>query len=151
GKIYLSDRDAAKAIGVNKNTVVRAYAELEDYGFLRKTTGAYLGIDGHGIAPHYRFTDLAHGTHPATLDYEKWDGAISDRTPEKPGPKKQNPVLFIQTPRPIHSDIGNVSNGDPLCPIHSDIETAPRCLNHSDISRLPLPTSSEAKGRAPVQ
>jgi DNA-binding transcriptional MocR family regulator len=88
GKIYLSDRDAAKAIGVNKNTVVRAYAELEDYGFLRKTTGAYLGIDGHGIAPHYRFTDLAHGTHPATLDYEKWDGAISDRTPEKPGPKK---------------------------------------------------------------
>src|SRR5262245_55659563 len=92
GKIFLSDRDAAEAIGANKNTIVRAYAELEDYGFLRKTTKAYLGIEGCGIAPHYRFTDIAHGTHPATRDYEKWDGTISEHTPQKTGPRKQNPV-----------------------------------------------------------
>src|SRR5262249_29435398 len=92
GKIFLSDRDAAEAVGVNKDTIVRAYAELEDYGFLDKTSGGFLGSDGRGIATRYCFTDLAHGTHPATWDYEKWDGSISEHTPQKPGPKKQNPV-----------------------------------------------------------
>ena len=151
GKIFLSDRDAAEAVSANKDTIVRAYAELEDYGFLHKTVGGFLGSDGRGIATHYRFTDLAHGTHPATHDYEKWDGAISRYTPKKPGPKKQNPVRMIRTPRPNHSDIRRGSNGGSVCPNHSDIEAAPKCPNHSDISRLPLPTSSGGAKKTSVQ
>src|SRR5262249_54285948 len=58
GKVYLACRVAAKVIGVNKDTIACRYAKLEHYGFLRKTTGAHLGLDGRGVAPHYRFTDL---------------------------------------------------------------------------------------------
>jgi hypothetical protein len=58
GRLFRSDRDAAKAIGINKSTVVRKYAENEHFGFLRKTSGGFLGLDGHGIADNYRFTDL---------------------------------------------------------------------------------------------
>jgi hypothetical protein len=153
GKIFLSCRDAAEAIGVNKDTILRRYAELEHYGFLCKTTKGHLGIDGYGIAPHYRFTDLAHGTHPATRDYEKWDGTISEHTPQKPGPKKQNPVLFRRTSRPIQSDIERAPSGNPLCPIPSDIDAASRCPIPSDISRLPspLPMQGSLTVRAPAR
>src|SRR5262249_40000259 len=105
GKIYLSCRSAAKEIGANRDTINRRYAELVHYGFLRKTTEGFLGIDGRGIAPHYRFTDLVHGTHPATKNYEKWDGVIFEKPPRKSGWKKQNPVPQRKTPRPVAQDI----------------------------------------------
>jgi len=76
GKVYRSCRNAAEAIGINKSTVQRCYAELEHYGFLVKTADGFLGCDGHGIATYYRFTDLAHGSHAATRDYERWDGEL---------------------------------------------------------------------------
>src|SRR5438045_2908038 len=52
GKVYLSDRDAAEAIGVTPGTVVKYYGEGMHFGFLRKTSGGFLGLDGHGIADH---------------------------------------------------------------------------------------------------
>jgi hypothetical protein len=104
GKIFLSCRDAEK-IGANKDTIARRFVELEHYGFLRKTSEGFLGLDGRGIAPHYRFTDLAHGTHPPTRDYEKWDGELFVYTPRRPGRKKQYPVLSGRTPRIVPSDI----------------------------------------------
>jgi hypothetical protein len=144
GKIYLSCRNAAEAIGGNKDTIARRFAELEHYGFLRKTTEGFLGVDGRGIAPHYRFTDLAHGTHPATRDYEKWDGSTFKNPPRKSGRKKQNPVLRRRTPRIAPSDIRRASNGSSVCIARSDINEAPRCIAPSDISRLPLQSASEA-------
>jgi DNA-binding transcriptional MocR family regulator len=92
GKIYLSCRKAAEAIGANKSTIARRFAEIEHYGFLRKTMGGFLGSDGRGIAAKYRFTDLALGTHPPTRDYEKWSGELFAYTPRQTGRKKQNPV-----------------------------------------------------------
>src|SRR2546430_15508852 len=71
GKIYAPCRDFGKAIRIDKNTVHRALSENEHYGFLVKTGEGFLGAAGRGVAAKYRFTDLAHGTHPATRDYEK--------------------------------------------------------------------------------
>jgi hypothetical protein len=138
GKIYLSCRAAAKAIGGNKDTIAHRFAELEHYGFLRKTAEGFLGVDGRGIAPYYRFTDLAHVTHPATRDYEKWDGSIFEYTPRRPGRKKQNAVQFSRTPRPVFSDIRKASNGGSVCPGFSDIGEAPKCPGFSDISRISI-------------
>jgi hypothetical protein len=144
GKIWLSCRDAAERIGGNKDTIARRYAELEHYGFLRKTTEGFLGVDGCGIAPHYRFTDLAHGTHPATRDYEKWDGAIFENPPRKSGWKKQNPVLRRRTPRIALSDIRKAPKVESLCIALSDIGEARGCIALSDISRLPSPAAAKA-------
>jgi hypothetical protein len=49
GKVFLSCRDAAKAIGVSTQSIVRWYAENEHYGFLRKTTEGCLGVDGQNF------------------------------------------------------------------------------------------------------
>src|SRR5262249_46095440 len=85
---------------------------------------------------------LAHGTHPATRDYEKWDGSLFPR--REWSWKKQNPVPVRVTPRPRVSDIRQALNMDSVCPRVSDIDEAPRCPRVSDISRLPLPTAGEA-------
>ena len=111
GKLFRSCRDAAKGLGLNKDTVARRYAENEHYGFLRKTSEGFLGSDGRGIAACYRFTDLAYGTHAGGRDYEKWDGSIFEFSPSRSGRKKQNPVPPRRTPRPTASDIRAKKNG----------------------------------------
>jgi hypothetical protein len=50
GKVFLSCRDGAKAIGARPGTIQRWAAENEHYGFLRKTSEGFLGSDGRGIA-----------------------------------------------------------------------------------------------------
>jgi hypothetical protein len=135
GKIFRSCRDAAKALGLHKDTVARRYAENEHYGFLRKTSEGFLGSDGRGIAARYRFTDLAYGTHAATRDFETWDGSIFT---SREGRKKQKPVLPRRTPRPTASDIRKAGNGGAVCPTASDIDGASKCPTASDISSLPL-------------
>jgi hypothetical protein len=155
GKQHLSCRDAAKAIGADKSAVARWFAENEHYGFLRKTAEGFLGSDGRGIAAKYRFTDLAHGTHPATRDYEKWDGQLFVYSPRRPPRKKQNPVRKNRTPRTEY--IRNPSRGTSVCTEKPYIDKAVRCTENPYISRLPLPTAAKAliqgssTARAPAQ
>ena len=158
GKAYLACRDAAKAIGTkSKGSIVRWYAENKHYGFVRKTAEGFLGLDGRGIAAHYRFTDLAHGTHPPTRDFEKWDGEPFAYTPRRDARKKQNPVPTMGTPRTHHRDIRKPGNGGSVCTHHGYIRDAPRCTHQGDRSRFPYPTSKEEQlqgsstARAPVQ
>ena len=65
GKVFLSCRDAARAIGVDPGSVVRWYAENEHYGFLRKTSEGFLGSDGG--TPGYH--DGAVGQDPGATGY----------------------------------------------------------------------------------
>jgi hypothetical protein len=140
GKVHRSCRAAADALGLSKNTVARRFAELEHYGFLRKTAPGFLGSDGRGIAAKYQFTDLAHGTHPPTRDYEKWDGELFAYTPRRASRKKQNPVPPRGTPRTTAWDIRKGLKGVSVCTTAWDIGEGPGCTTAWDISRLPLPS-----------
>ena len=154
GKLFRSCRDAAKALGLNKDTVARRFAENEHYGFLRKTSEGFLGSDGRGIAACYRFTDLAYGTHAGSRDFEKWDGSIFEPTPPRPSRKKQNPVPPRRTPCPTASDIRGKESGVGVCPAASDTVAAPRCPTASDTSRIPSregPDQGSSTARAPGQ
>jgi hypothetical protein len=144
GKMFLACRGAAKAIGTKSlSSIVRWYAENEHYGFLRKTSEGFLGVDGRGIAAHYRFTDLAHGTHPPTRDFEKWDNEPFVYTPRRGSRKKQNPVPPMGTPRSHHGYIRKAKHGGSVCSHHGYIGNARRCSHHRNISRLPFPASGE--------
>jgi hypothetical protein len=147
GKVHLSCRDAAKAIGLSKNTVVRRFVENEYFGFLRKTAEGFLGSDGRGIAAKYRFTDLAHGTHPPTRDYEKWDRTPFVYTPHRPARKKQKPVPPRGTPCTTAWDIRKAGDGGAVCTTAWDIGAAPRCTTAWDISRLPSPAVGEGQDK----
>jgi hypothetical protein len=148
GKMFLACRSAAQAIGTkSKSSIVRWYAENEHYGFLRKTSDGFLGVDGRGVAAHYRFTDLAHGTHPPTRDFEKWEGVMFEYKPRRSGPKKQNPVPTMGTPRTHHGYIRKAKRAGSVCTHHGDIGDATKCTHHRYISRLPSPAS----GKGPLQ
>jgi hypothetical protein len=88
------------------------------------------GSDGRGIAAKYRFTDLAHGTHPPTRDYEKWDGELFAYTLRRAG-RKQNPVPPRGTPCTTAWDIRKVGKG-------GSVRTTAW-----DVFRLPLPSAGD--------
>jgi hypothetical protein len=138
GKVHSSCRQAAEAIGANKDTIARRYAENEHYGFLRKTRGGFLGSEGRGVATEYRFTDLAYGTHPPTRDYEKWEGELFAYTPRQ-SRGSHKPVLSRRTPCIARSDTQMNGNGGSVCPTLSDTGATPECPTLSDTSRLPPP------------
>ena len=64
GRIFLSQRDAAKEIGSDTNQITRWYRELQHYGFIVQTKPGWLGPDGAGRAPHWRLTECGYMKHP---------------------------------------------------------------------------------------
>ena len=74
GRLFLSQRKAAKQLGSHHNEVARWFRELEHYGFVVKTSPGCLGVDGKGKAPHWRLTELGYMNDPPTKDFERWDG-----------------------------------------------------------------------------
>jgi hypothetical protein len=89
GKIFLSTRDAAEELGSNREAVQRWFRELEFYGFIVKTAGGCLGVDGNGKAPRWRLTELGYMADPPTKDFLRWNGTkFADQFRSY---KKQNP------------------------------------------------------------
>src|SRR5690242_9940784 len=84
GRIYLSARDGAEETGFTKNRIARALRELSYYGFIVMTKAGNLGIEGRGIAPHWRLTELGYMHEPPTRDFLRWDGELfhEQKSPE---------------------------------------------------------------------
>jgi hypothetical protein len=76
GRIYASTRKIVEETGFNQKTCARGLRELEYYGFIVKTAGASLGVDGRGKAAHWRLTELGYMHEPPTRDYLRWDGEL---------------------------------------------------------------------------
>jgi len=58
GQIVLSVRQAAKALGVARNTAARAFHDLQAKGFIVMTEMPALGVSGEAKAPKYELTEL---------------------------------------------------------------------------------------------
>ena len=72
GNLYLSHRDAAKALNVARNTVAGWFRELEARGFIRKTGEHHLGPSGIGQARTYALEEEQCDGRPATKAYMSW-------------------------------------------------------------------------------
>jgi hypothetical protein len=113
GRVFLSDRDAAKAIGVTPGSVVRWYAENEHYGFLRKTSEGFLGADGRGIAAHYRFTDTRTGPIHRLGTSTNGTANCSSTPPAGPGAKNRNPCRLATHPVSLSDTYGRAPGAHP--------------------------------------
>ena len=92
GDLFLSHREAALAINVNRNTATAYFAELEERGFIRMTVGPHLGPSGIGVASKWALEDEAtKDGKPAGKGFMQW------RLLEKPRQKNR-------TPRPKKQD-----------------------------------------------
>jgi hypothetical protein len=72
GSMYCSERGAAKAIGVSRNTASRAFVELVEHGFLAEVDKGYFKIKTK-TATTWRLTHLPiAGRSAPTHDYKNW-------------------------------------------------------------------------------
>jgi len=90
GDIFLSQRDAARALNVNKDTATAYFRELLERGFITMTQGGHLGPSGIGLASKWALQEEPLNGKSATKGFMSWR-------------EKQNPVPKIRTPRPKNS------------------------------------------------
>jgi hypothetical protein len=100
GKLYLSQRDAMKEIGSGFEEIGNWFRELQHYGFAVMMQPGRLGVDGEGMAPHWRLTELGYMADPPTRDFLKWDGTKFKR-------RKRS----SRRPRKTESRYGNAERG----------------------------------------
>jgi len=72
GEIFLSQRDAAKALNVGRDTVAGYFAGLIDHGFIIETRGHCLGPAGIGQSATYALTEEPLSGTPATKNFMSW-------------------------------------------------------------------------------
>jgi hypothetical protein len=144
GKVFRSYRDAADDLGTKSTrSVQRWFRELEHYGFIVMTTGGCLGVDGEGVAPHWRITECptfdAKGTHIApTRDFDRWDGVlfVDPVKTESRIPKGHTPY-----PKGTHTDDPKRGQKRSKCIPKGHIDSAPSMYPKGAHNCLPLPKS----------
>ena len=72
GRVFLSVRDAAVECGAHRNTIMRAFRELQAGGFIVATEIGHLGVEGCGKATTWRLTEFGHLGQRPTKDYLRW-------------------------------------------------------------------------------
>jgi len=105
GKLYLSTRDAAEELGSGLEEIGNWFRELQHYGFIVQMRRGHLGVEGKGLAPHWRLTELGgtlNGIESSpTRDFLKWNGTKFQRRtrPSRPLGKTES-----RYGKPYHSD-----------------------------------------------
>ena len=73
GRIFLSHRDAAKALNVHRNTVGPWFEELQERGFIHMTQGPHLGPSGIGLASVWALDEeQTADMKPARKGFTRW-------------------------------------------------------------------------------
>lgn len=81
GEIYLSHREAAKALNCHRNTVGTWFQSLEEWGFIALTVAPHLGPSGIGKASKWRLEELpTPDGKPATKGFMQWREKQNART-----------------------------------------------------------------------
>src|SRR5262245_9131430 len=58
GRVFLPTRAACQETGSSNEQICRWFKELQHYRFVVMMSPGYLGVEGHGKAPHWRLTEL---------------------------------------------------------------------------------------------
>lgn len=82
GQFFLSQRDAAKALNVTKDTVKGYFNDLTERGFITISQGGHLGPSGIGQAAKYALQEEPLHGKPAVKAFAAWRSKTETR-PEK--------------------------------------------------------------------
>lgn len=72
GRLYLSEREAAAAIGVSRNTAARLFAELIELGFIRMASKGHFDVKGVATRWRLTFQPYPHGHMAPTNEWLDW-------------------------------------------------------------------------------
>lgn len=96
GELFLSYRDAAHALNVNRKTIGSYFHALTEHGFIVQTQGHCLGPSGVGQSGSYALTEYPLNGRPATKEFMSF--------------KKQNPRPKITHSLSQKTDQAGVKN-----------------------------------------
>jgi hypothetical protein len=115
GRVHLSTREAAEALGARQMDIGVWYRELQHYGFIVMTNPPSLGVEGKGKAAHWRLTDWRYAnSFDGTKDYLRWNGTPFPR-PRRPVPKigsRSTPRFRVKHPA-LHTPEAPRASGKP--------------------------------------
>lgn len=118
GKIQLSVRQAASALGVTPTTASNAFHDLQRKGFIVMTAKPHLGVEGFAKAPLYELTELALPHQEIVAGrrlFKQWDKdnqfpvtKVSSNNPKGLNGKtrhqnEDDPVIILETFRNFQS------------------------------------------------
>jgi hypothetical protein len=86
GQFFLSQRDAAKALNVTKDTVTGYFKDLSERGFITTTQGGHLGPSGIGQAAQYALQEEPLHGKPATKGFMAWRCKTEPRPDNRDNP-----------------------------------------------------------------
>jgi len=91
GEIFLSYRDAARALNVHRNTVGSWFEELQERGFITLTTPPHLGPAGIGQASKWALEEWpTQDRKPAGKAFMRWVVKQKPRTKNRPSRHKNS-------------------------------------------------------------
>jgi hypothetical protein len=112
------------------------------------TSPGCLGVDGNGMAPHWRLTEVGYMNDPPTRDFGRWDGTkFKDCVSRRRRPKEQNPVpesrnTLLRNPvTPVFRK--TVTPSGTSVPENRNMVEAHSVPENRNISSLPLPSARE--------
>ena len=151
--VYLSIRVAQKELGSfsRRDNVGRWFHELQYYGFIVMESGAWLGVEGRGKAPHYRLTEEWYLGKAPTRDFLNWDGEVFHEQKRYYARKKQNPVPAGEdsVSRQVRTLNGRSKpNGHKSVPAGEAIYCNGTVPHGEDITSLTTPCSASASTSA---
>ncbi len=98
GKLHLSMNEAAKLLRISKSTAQRAFAELEEKGFVvLQNPGSWYGGRAHEWRLTTKRMHTPKGKQLATNDWRHWQQKTEVDPPENPSPKA---MVSNRNPRP---------------------------------------------------
>ncbi|MFZ5674408.1 MAG: hypothetical protein ACOZAM_15740 [Pseudomonadota bacterium] len=153
GRIYLGVRKAAKELGAAQSSTERWFRDLQDFGFIRPTQGAFLGMDGRASATYWRLTELGYMGERPTREYKEWQ-PVKNKTPHR---KSVQTVPKIGTPRTENRDTCT-ENRDGLSENPPPERTDFRCIDNipwieggtGQVSNPPVTSPAERGRSAPT-
>jgi hypothetical protein len=105
--VFLSARNAAQEVKLNKDSVRHKYLELEHYGFIRCVKPARFG-NTKGKAALYQLTDEPFDGKPPSMDFVHWNG-----------------IPFLKSVPPFRTPMKSVPPFRTHCPSVSDTSVPP--------------------------
>jgi DNA-binding transcriptional MocR family regulator len=161
GKIVLSVRQAAKALHVSKDTVARAFEELQARGFAAVTQkGGFNLKDRKGQATEWRLTEFPYGAGAfGTKEFTRWstdrDFAVQrGPKPNSPATKvrhraNDNPIPLANYKRPTRGTVGKKSAPLESHPEDQNVASEQHQSHHEDRSVPSLRLGVSAAGPCP--
>lgn len=112
--LFLSVRDAAKAVGISRNTASKAFEELVEHGFLRVVRQGHFDVKLQATVWRLTFQSYPKAGLGPTNEWRKWSGEQKQQAQRKTTAGSISDQSVSKT-EPVHPENG----GNALGPIGS--------------------------------